>query len=304
MRLRRWVGTTGIVLLAIVCLLLFVAGPLLLSAAVVNRRFQFPDPLLGKTPGDFAIPYDEISFAGAGSPTLRGWYIPGQPGRATVIFSHGLNRSRVEMLPQAQFVHSLGLSALLFDLRHHGKSGGDKTTLGAREKDDVLAAIDWVKAKQPDSHIVLWGISMGAASAMLAAAQNPSTDAVICDSSYLSFSDTINHHFRLFFRLPPWPIATETAMLLQWRGGFKADEIDIAEATRRMANRPVLFVGQSGDRRVPAEVARRLFEISTSPNKRLLIFSGRRHGHAYGDHVEQYQEAVREFLSVAEILSH
>ncbi|MBI4457151.1 MAG: alpha/beta hydrolase [Acidobacteria bacterium] len=283
-------------------LLLFVVGPLFLSAAIVNRRFQFPDPLLGKIPSDFQMPYEEVSFSSPPDITLRGWYVPGQQDRTAVIFCHGLNRNRVEMLPQAQFVHSLGFSALLFDLRHHGKSNGQKTTLGAKEKDDVLAAVGWMRGKQRESKILLWGISMGAASAMLAGAEDAGVAAVVCDSSYVSFRETVDHHFRLFFHLPPWPVADEIRHLIQWRGDFEGSEIDILKATLRIGTRPILFVAQSEDRRVPSTDARRLFAASISPVKRLLIFNGRRHGHAYRDHVKEYQQAVLEFLSSGGLL--
>ena len=206
------------------------------------------------------------------------------------------------MLPQAQFVHSLGLSALLFDLRHHGKSTGDKSTFGAKEKDDVLAAVSWMHNRQPHCKILLWGISMGAASAMLAAAENPGIDSVICDSTYISFKETVDHHFHLFFGLPPWPIAREIGALMQWRGDFQGAKIDIREAVRKIGTRPVMFVAQSEDRRMPSSYARELYGLCSSPYKRLLILNGRRHGHAYRDHPTEYQKAVREFLEASGLL--
>ena len=40
------------------------------------------------------------------------------------------NRTRIEMLPDAVFGHSLGYNGLLFDFRHQGMSGGDHHDLG------------------------------------------------------------------------------------------------------------------------------------------------------------------------------
>jgi fermentation-respiration switch protein FrsA (DUF1100 family) len=206
------------------------------------------------------------------------------------------------MLPQAQFVQSLGFSSVLFELRHHGASDGHKTTFGAKEKEDVLAAVRWIRQKQPTSKILVWGISMGAASAMLAASADPGIDAVICDSSYGSFRETIDHHLRLFFHLPPWPISNEIRSLMEWRGDFRGDEIDIFAATRNLSARPVLFVAQSEDRRVPSTTARELYATSSSPARRLLIVEGRRHGHAYRDHVAEYQRAALEFFQAAGLM--
>ncbi|HEV8131932.1 MAG TPA: alpha/beta hydrolase [Acidobacteriota bacterium] len=299
---KRLLKRLCLIVLGLLFLLLFVVAPLFLSAVVVNRRYQFPDPLIRKTPADFGMQYEEVIFSSPPDIRLQGWYLPGTTSRTAVIFCHGLNRSRVEMLPQAQFVHSLGLSGLLFDLRHHGRSSGNKSTFGAREKDDVLAAVAWMRDKQPHSKIILWGISMGAAAVMLAAAEDSRIDGVICDSTYTSFNETVDHHFRLFFRLPSWPIANEIRALIQWRGGFRGEEIDIREATRRLGIRPVMFVAQSSDRRMPADYARELFSLSTSPYKQLLILDGRRHGHAYRDHPAEYQQVVLEFLKSAGLL--
>ena len=301
-RLWKWAKWILGLILATVFLFLFVAAPLLLSAAVVNRRFQFRDPLRGKTPSDLGMPYEEIAFPSPPDLTLRGWYIPGDPGQTAVIFCHGLNRSRVEMLPQARFVHSLGFSAMLFDFRHHGDSTGARTTLGAKEKDDVLAAAAWIRQRRPESGVMLWGISMGATSAMLAARVDREIRGIISDSSFLSFRDVIDHHFRLFFGLPPWPIADEVRALMEWRGSFRGDDIDVLQAARDLGTRPAMFVGQDGDLRVPPTIARQLFVASASPVKRLLILRGERHGHAYADHLEQYQQAVIEFLNAAGLI--
>jgi hypothetical protein len=47
---------------------------------------------------------------------------------------HGLNRSRIEMVRRTPFVHQAGWNALLFDLRHHGESGGRPRRSGRRRR--------------------------------------------------------------------------------------------------------------------------------------------------------------------------
>src|SRR5687768_8903852 len=106
---RRRLGIFAMLVAAILLVLVFAGLPLALSGTVVNRRVQFRDPLAGKVPSDFGIPYQDISFS-SDAGILRGWYLPGaSSSRTLVIFCHGLNRSRVELLPQSQFAHQLGL---------------------------------------------------------------------------------------------------------------------------------------------------------------------------------------------------
>ena len=63
--------------------------------------------------------------------TLKDWYVPAaSAARGAIVYCHGLNRTRIEMLPMAAFGHELGNDGLLFDFRHQGSSGGELMTLG------------------------------------------------------------------------------------------------------------------------------------------------------------------------------
>ena len=139
---------------------------------------------------------------------------------------HGLNRSRIEMVRRAPFVHQAGWNALLVDLRHHGASGGETTTFGVKEKEDVEAAVRLARERSPGP-VVVWGVSLGAASVVFAAAGDPEVRGVICDSSFRSLDDTVRHHLQLFrgFRwwlriVPNWPVADLAIFWMGQRGGF------------------------------------------------------------------------------------
>src|ERR1700716_636815 len=97
----------------------------------------------------------------------------------------------------------LGYGALLYDQRNHGASGPARVTLGYNERLDVEAAVGYLlKDVHTTDKIVSFGISMGATAALLAASETPEIAAVISDSSFLSFNDTVDHHVNGFLRLP------------------------------------------------------------------------------------------------------
>ena len=105
-------------------------------------QFHYPDPNDGKTPKSYNLDFRWIEFTSPDGIPLKGWYIPAEgTARGTIIYCHGLNRTRIEMLPDAVFAHSLGYNGLLFDFRHQGMSGGAITTLGYQERLDVLGAV-------------------------------------------------------------------------------------------------------------------------------------------------------------------
>jgi len=288
-----------LILAALVAAFFLIFVPWLFTAMITHNQFHYPDPNDGKTPISYKLNFRWIVFTTSDGITLKGWYIPAEgTARGTIVFSHGLNRTRIEMLPDAVFAHSLGYNALLFDLRHQGTSGGDITTLGYQERLDVEAAVryslDQEHAARP---VVVWGVSMGAASGLMAAAESPDIAAVISDSSFDSMMGTMRHHLKLFLRLPGFPIAYEVGYWTAWRGHFSPADFDLVKAVERIGDRPILFVAVEGDRRMPPSIARTLYAHAQSPLKKIIVLPGRRHGEGFNQAREPYEKAVTDFLA-------
>lgn len=305
MNLRKWIKRA--LLASVAGLGLFVFGwvPYWLGGLVTTRRFQFPDTEnAGLSPGSFKLAFDDVSFETADGVTLKGWWVPAPGARGSVVLVHGLNRTRIEMVRKVPFLHEAGWNALLFDLRHHGESGGSVSSFGHFEARDVRAAADLARSRSPGP-VVLWGVSLGAATVMLAAAEDPGVAAVVCDSSYRSLPDTVAHHFRLFrnFRwwlrlVPSWPVVPEVMFWIGQRGGFDPRSVDVLAAAAHLAGRPALFVCNSGDRRMPKEIA---FDLQRAAGDaaQVLVVPGDSHGGAYREGTAAYQHAVAQLLSAA-----
>jgi pimeloyl-ACP methyl ester carboxylesterase len=302
---RVWLKRAAV--LAVAGVLLFVFGwvPWYLAGLATTRRFVFPDrENAGLTPASFDLAFEEVAFASSDGEQIRGWWIPADRSAGTVVMVHGLNRSRIEMVRRVPFVHRRAWNALLIDLRHHGASGGRATTFGAREKEDVKAAATFARERSPGP-IVLWGVSLGGASVVLAAAEQPEVAAVICDSSYRSLADTVRHHLELFRRfrwwlrvVPTWPVADEAIYWMGRRGGFDPASVDVVAAAQRLGGRPALFVANSDDRRMPKEIA---FELQKAAGARaeVLVVPGRSHGGAWRDGTAAYEAAAAVLLDRA-----
>lgn len=290
--------------------------PWFLTGIVTTSHFHFPDPNDKKTPKDFGMEFRPVEFHSTDGILLKGWYMPagaaagaaGGEARGTIIYCHGQNRTRVEMLPEAAFGHTLGFNGLVFDLRHQGQSSGTVSTVGYQERHDVVGAIHYVlneeKAIRP---VIIWGVSMGAAAALMGAAESPDASAVISDSAFPNYQELIRHHYVLFLglirrnwwwfpALPSFPLADEVMYWSAWRGHFKPADFDLEEAVRRINPRPVLFIAVEGDQRMPPSYARTLDADSTSPEKALVVVGGSRHGEAFKFANKQYEQAVTQFL--------
>lgn len=288
-----------ILIALIAAIFLFVVVPGFLSQILTHGGFNYPDPNNGKAPISYGLKSRWAEFKSSDGITLRGWYIPSDgPARGTIIYCHGLNRSKVEMLPRAQFGHQLGYNGLLFDLRHHGQSGGKVTSLGYYERLDVLGAVRYaLEVEKAERPIILWGVSMGAVASLMAAADSPDVSAVISDSAFLSLADTVRHHWKLLIHLPAFPIADETLYAIGWRAGFPPGDLDSEKAVEHIGLRPILFVAAQGDRRMPPAIAEELYSHAQSPSKKLVILPGTRHGEGFNQARDAYELAVKDFLT-------
>lgn len=304
-RRARWVRVLGRILLGLVTLvflLLFGFAPYWLVGRVMAGGYVFQDhENAGLTPASFNLPFEDVSFRTADGVPLSGWWVPAAASRGSVVLVHGFNRSRIEMVRKVPFLHAHGFNVLLFDLRHHGKSGGALSTFGYLEQRDVRAAVAFAR-EHAAGPVTAWGVSLGAASVMLEAAQDPAVAAVICDSVYRSLPDTVRHHAELLHGWRPWlrPIpvgllAREALFWIRHRGGFDPAEVDVLRAAGELGSRPALFVCNSGDRRMPMEIG---FEMkqAAGDHARVLLVPGHSHGGSYREATAAYEHAVLTLL--------
>jgi alpha-beta hydrolase superfamily lysophospholipase len=305
---RAWVKWLRLAAIAaVLAVMLFTFGwvPYFLGGLATTRRFEYRDRENGGlTPASFDLAYEDVAFRSADGTELKGWWVPVDEARGSVVMVHGLNRTRVEMVRKVPFVHERGWNALLFDLRHHGESGGEATTFGVREKDDVLASAAVARERSPGP-VVLWGISLGGASVVMAAADDPEVAGVICDSSFRNLRDTVAHHIRLFRNwrwwlraVPAWPVTDEVLFWMGRKGDFDTAAADVLVAAARLDGRPALFVANSDDRRMPKEIA---FDLQGAAGARadVLVVPGESHGGAWRDGTAAYEAAAESLLEAA-----
>jgi pimeloyl-ACP methyl ester carboxylesterase len=284
----------GFVILAI----FFVILPVALSFLITNSHFRFPErgP---KDPEALGLKISDVEFQSEDGIPLRGWWNPGDSTRPIIIFVHGLNRSRFELLERAAESSKRGYGVLLFDLRNHGKSGDAYTTLGINESQDVCAARKFLTNESPERAQVVWGVSLGASTALLAERRCPGSSAIISDSSFLSFSETIKHHFKLVFHVPSFPVANMIIALTSWRMGFSAQDGDVEAAVAALPEVPILFIAGGADARMPPELAQRLASRASNPGNQVLVVPGAGHGQAFAYDREVYLRTTFDFLGRA-----
>lgn len=321
-RMRRRFSGRGIArklaAVAVALALLVTVGlPWLLSFAITKAGTRPDERARTDTPAAHGANFETVSFISTDGNTLSGWYLPARGGdgndggdsnareqpqrRVTFVLTHGLFRSRYEMLERGLALWREGYGVLLYDLRRHGASAAEFSTIGYDERHDVAAAFRFVRAREPGHRVVLMGVSMGAAATLLAASEirDENLLGVVAESSFLSFAETVRHHVRLL-RLPTFPFATLLIKFTSWRLNFAAEDYDVLRAVGKIS-RPVLFVGGTRDARMPtATVLEPLYAAAQGAGKRKFIVEGATHGRAYDESPESYIKAVNEFVASIE----
>jgi len=301
LRILKW---TGITVGGTLFILIFLVAPYWLANTVTTFGTRPMDQELTSTPADYGVEFEEVVFASTDGVALAGWYLGDGNRGASVVCAHGLFRSRLEVLERAVFLRQNGFNVLLFDSRRHGASGGDRITLGFKERLDVEAGIRFVKDRSPADKIILFGVSMGAAASLLAAAETPDVLAVIADSSFLNFEHIVTHHLKLLFGLPRFPLGDELVFFIERLAGFSKEDFDLETAVGRVGNRPILFIAGSEDERTPVALQERLFRAAESEKSDLVVLDGATHGAAYRTRTEAYRNALLSFLSKAAPVPH
>jgi fermentation-respiration switch protein FrsA (DUF1100 family) len=244
---------------------------------------------------------EEISFRSADDHfNISGWFFPSArhaTGGPAIVLCHGIWTGRRECLPLALRFQAAGYNVLCFDFRAHGLSDGRFTTVGLRETNDVLGAVEYLKGR-PEvdaTRIGVMGFSMGAAATIQAAARCPDIAVVVSDSAYASFLDAARYSFRLITRVPPFPFAN---MAAQW--GKVIVRIDPGrlrpvDVIGQISPRPILLMHGTLDEIVPVEHVHSLFSAAEEP-KELWIAEGAHHVEARDDDPERYYAKVEQFL--------
>ncbi|MGO9838041.1 MAG: alpha/beta hydrolase [Polyangiaceae bacterium] len=203
---------------------------------------------------------------------LAGWYAHGKNG-AAVVLVHGAWSNRVAMLPEATELAAHGYGVLLFDSRADGNSEGDTCTWGDRERDDVVAGVDFVAAQPDVRRIGAVGFSVGAYSVSGAAARDPRIGAMILEAATPSLREAEDWDHRPYGALLTYP----TELMYRWQGGLRIPEINVVAALKSMIPRPVLIVVGSLD---PFVLPWMTDEVvaAAPPAKALYVVPGAGHG--------------------------
>lgn len=305
--MKLWIKILIGVTLLVTVVLVF-AGNYFYNYAVVPSEKDF---LEGDTPGTtktneessaqswFANPdnrkeWQQISTDGL---KLSAIYLPATDSHKTAIVAHGYMGNAETMANYAKMFHDLGYNVLVPDARGHGKSEGDYIGFGWHERKDYVKWIDQVLETNGQSEeIVLYGISMGAATVMMTSGESLPTNvkAIIEDCGYSSVNEELAYQLNELFSLPPFPLIQVTSLMTKIRAGYFFGEADAIKQLEKN-QLPMLFIHGDADTFVPYEMLDKVYQATNGPKEKYIV-SGAEHAKAYSIDPENYQKTVSSFL--------
>lgn len=240
--------------------------------------------------------YEQARILARDGVPLHARYYEFCAGAPTHILLHGYRGSYQDMCGCFKIAKELGHNVLLVSQRAHGRSGGRVITFGVRERLDCVDWARFVAEKSPNAPIVLWGISMGAATVLMASAlELPSQVAgIIADCPYTSAAAIIRAVCRRNLGVSPslaMPFVRLSAVLF---GGFRLSDGD-ALAAVGYARVPILLIHGDIDALVPCAMSRELAAACAS-RATLVTVPAADHGIAYMTAPAAYTCAVKVFL--------
>lgn len=220
-----------------------------------------------------------------------------------VICLHGYKDDHTAMGACARRYHDCGWNVLMPDQRGCGNSQGDFVGWGFSERLDLVSWISWVTRRDAQAEILLHGVSMGAATVLMATggALPGAVKAAVSDCSYANIEAEMRHMVddsrAKSLRIPPVPSALLFSLLrsaVQRRAGFDLRDAAPVEAVER-SRIPTLFIHGTRDKVVPPAMMSRLFQAARCP-KSFLWIPEAGHAAAVGTDPQLYWSGVDTFI--------
>ena len=256
----------------------------------------YRDDMIGWMKQIRSMPHEDIEIKSYDGLTLRGTYYEYAPDATVELLFHGYRgNAERDLCGGIERCFALGRSVIIIDQRAGGKSDGHVITFGIRERYDCLSWIQYATERfGKDRKIIIGGVSMGAATVMLAAGEELPNNVVcvMADCGYTSAKDIL-HKVIHQMKLPVWLLYPFIRLGGLLYGGFDIEETSPMEAVQK-ARVPIVFIHGDTDNFVPYDMSVKLHEACVS-QKKMVTIKGAGHGLAFPVDRAGYVQGLREF---------
>lgn len=251
------------------------------------------------TPAAVGLAFEDVRFpARGGDVQIAGWYIPRDGAQRAVVLVHGKDSSRAtefggRFVELAAVLHRRGFAVLMIDMRGHGASGDARFAFGLTERQDIVGATDWLETQGfRTGSVGVLGVSMGAAAAIGATAEDQDIGALVADCSYAEIYPLMQRHWTSASNLPDIFLPSTLFVGRFIVGEDLVQARPVAEIGR--ITQPVLIIHGADDQFTPVEHGRQL--AAAAPAAEYWEVPGAGHARSFLTEPQAYAERVAGFF--------
>ena len=218
------------------------------------------------------MPFEKLTIRAEDDLTLQGRLYEGETGKPLILFFHGYHGGyQWDGFGFFQLFRKEGYSLFVAEQRSHGESSDRTITFGIRERKDVRKWAEHLAERFQEKTILLAGVSMGAATVMMAETEElpVNVKGIIADCGYTSPEDIIKKNIREL-HFPMWPTYPLVRLGARMYGHFNMEETSAIEGVET-GKLPVLFIHGDKDSVVPYAMCESLYGACRSRKKRLTV---------------------------------
>lgn len=240
---------------------------------------------------DFAVCKKYGAEAGAG----KG--IDEALGDKYAIVLHGYDGCGLDNYKIAYEFMRRGINVVSPDLTGHGKDGGKFVSYGYRDRLYVKQWIDFIISHNVSAEIYLYGVSMGAATALYTLGEElpDNVKGCISDCAFASIYDECVKQFKKRRKIPTFPVMNIAVMYGKILLGYNIKKVSVKAAAERNEKVPVLFFHGNDDKFVTPDRAQILYDCARS-EKEIVLYDKTRHAESMVLNFEDYWSKIEKII--------
>jgi hypothetical protein len=169
--------------------------------------------------------------------------------------------------------------------------------MGWPDRLDVISWINYINEKSSDCKIILYGVSMGAATVMMTTGEELPSNVKLAieDSGYTSVWDELEYQMKKIFDLNSFPFLNVASIITKIRAGYNFKEASSVEQLKKSVT-PTLFIQGDSDEFVPSYMLDINYEAANCEKEKLVVEGA---GHIGSSKIapDLYWETIDNFIA-------
>ena len=216
-----------------------------------------------------------------------------------VCMIHGMGGTKETLAPLMEGFLQRGFDIIAYDQRNSGENQKEYNTFGVLESQDALAVLDYIAPAYKGGKVALWGESMGALTAIIAAGEDDSSiDCLILDSPVSDGGVMIENEMASIAEsenIPVEYLSATGSLYSKFKIGVSFKDMDGVRAMKKVS-KPVLITNSNDDKLTPPFMAKELFSAVSHDQKEMETVTGYKHATYPYRKNDEYMKTVGGFL--------